>query len=230
MGNLFEDVYYRMNKKIDVIIPPNIGWLEYKLNDQELTYVWKCIKEAGQKKDAKPTLAGNIDSSWKIDDKNDWFFTHTLIPMIQQYENSFDTTAIIPPIKNQHPYHMDEFWVNYQKKHDFNPPHNHNAIFSFVIWMKIPFDSKDQNEYPKSKNSNSPRAATFEFNYLDIRGKHTGYTYDLNREDEGRMVFFPGDLIHQVFPFYECDEDRISVSGNITMDTTRIKVENNVDT
>jgi hypothetical protein len=29
------------------------------------------------------------------------------------------------------------------------------------------------------------------------------------------MVFFPAQLLHQVYPFYESDEVRVSVAGNI---------------
>jgi len=36
-------------------------------------------------------------------------------------------------------------------------------------------------------------------------------------EDEGRMLFFPAWLKHQVFPFYECEEERITISGNIRL-------------
>ena len=30
-------------KEVEVIKPPTGGWLEYKLNKQEMDYVWKCI-------------------------------------------------------------------------------------------------------------------------------------------------------------------------------------------
>ena len=35
------------------------------------------------------------------------------------------------------------------------------------------------------------------------------------QQQEGKMVFFPSALNHQVFPFYESDEERVSISGNI---------------
>jgi hypothetical protein len=41
--------------------------------------------------------------------------------------------------------------------------------------------------------------------------------FKLNPEDEGRVLFFPSDLNHQVYPFYGTDEERITVSGNIFM-------------
>ena len=37
----------------------------------------------------------------------------------------------------------------------------------------------------------------------------------LEPEDEGRMLFFPAWLSHQVFPFYGTDKERITISGNI---------------
>ena len=45
--------------------------------------------------------------------------------------------------------------------------------------------------------------------------------YELSPKDEGRLLFFPGKLKHCVYPFYDCDEERISVSGNILVDSTR---------
>ena len=35
------------------------------------------------------------------------------------------------------------------------------------------------------------------------------------------MLFFPARLKHQVYPFYDNDGERISVSGNISLDTER---------
>ena len=32
---------------------------------------------------------------------------------------------------------------------------------------------------------------------------------------EGNMVMFPSRLHHQVYPFYESDKERVSISGNI---------------
>ena len=31
------------------------------------------------------------------------------------------------------------------------------------------------------------------------------------------MLFFPSFLRHQVFPFYECEEERVTISGNICL-------------
>ena len=44
----------------------------------------------------------------------------------------------------------------------------------------------------------------------------------MNPEMEGTMLFFPSKLSHEVFPFFNCDEDRISISGNIKLNTTKL--------
>ena len=48
-----------------------------------------------------------------------------------------------------------------------------------------------------------------------------GKSYHLSPKDEGIMLFFPSTLYHMVHPFYDCDEERISVSGNIRIDTSK---------
>jgi len=32
------------------------------------------------------------------------------------------------------------------------------------------------------------------------------------------MLFFPAEMMHQVYPFYNCEEERITISGNIKYD------------
>jgi hypothetical protein len=40
----------------------------------------------------------------------------------------------------------------------------------------------------------------------------------MEKEAEGYMVMFPSQMTHQVFPFYESDGERISISGNINIE------------
>ena len=39
----------------------------------------------------------------------------------------------------------------------------------------------------------------------------------MNKELEGWMVFFPSQLNHFVYPYYDCDEQRVSISGNVML-------------
>ena len=68
-------------------------------------------------------------------------------------------------------------------------------------------------------SSGVPRISCFEFGYSDILGTTRNWTYPLNSTDPIRMLFFPAKLHHMVYPFYNCKEDRITISGNIGLDT-----------
>ena len=113
-------------------------------------------------------------------------------------------------------------WVNYQKQYEFNPLHDHTGIYSFVIWLQIPTEYKDQRELLIAKNTNSPVISNFCFNYQNILGGSGEYVYEMSKEMEGTILFFPSQLQHTVYPFYDCEEDRISVSGNIGFNTNQI--------
>ena len=210
-----------MNKKdIKAINPHELGWLEYKLNSQEMEYVWRCIEN--KKKDYKDMLAGNISASNLLVDRSDWFYINTLRPLIVEYNEEFSNRGNDLPVNQKHPYHLHRWWVNYQKQNEFNPLHGHNGVYSFVIWMKIPFSFAQQNKKKIASTSNTPRISAFQFNYCNMLGEMREYPYKLNPTDEGLMLLFPSKLPPQVFPFHDCDEDRISVSGNIGLNTTKL--------
>ena len=205
---------------IESIYPSNIGWLQIKLNDDEMKHLWNCCAE--HKGDAKPNLAGNIDNSQDIIDKDNWFWNNVLLGCLNSYAKDFGNMGDKYPTSIPHPYFLSSFWVNYQKETEFNPLHQHtNAIYSFVIWMKIPTNYEDQKQLKIASNANSESISNFSFNYLDILGNNRGYIYKMSPNMEGTMLFFPSNLQHQVFPFYNCKDDRISISGNIAVDTTR---------
>jgi len=202
---------------IGIRIPPNLAWLEYKLDEQEIDYVWRCIKN--KKGNYKRQLAGNIEASNLLMDRGEWFFINTIKPLINEYEEKINYMGREFPINQRFPYHMNTWWVNYQKKNEFNPLHNHGGIYSFVIWMKIPTSYFQQNKHRRSSGSNSPSVSTFQFVYTDILGKIRNYPYELDPKDEGKMLFFPAALKHEVYPFYDSDETRISVSGNVQLNS-----------
>ncbi len=209
-----------MNKKeVKKIEPTNLGWLEYKLNPQEMDYVWRCIEN--KKEDHKKELAGNISASYSLMDRGDWFWVNVVHPLMFEYCERFENLGDYIPNNGRHPYYLKNWWVNYQKQNEFNPVHNHAGVYSFVIWMKIPYDTRKQNQKDIARNSNTPKIGEFQFLFSDLLGKHCDHTYRLSPQWEGTMLFFPAHLDHQVYPFYDCDEDRISVSGNIGIDTSR---------
>ena len=207
-------------KKYKSVIPPQHGWIEVVLDDDEIDFLWKSIENRGG--DEKPNLAGQIDSSYLLIDKNNWFYNNTLESLCKVYAKSFNNVGDNIPISNKHPYFLQTMWVNYQKQTEFNPTHYHKGIYSFVIWMQIPTEYNEQKENPIAKNTNSEVVSNFSFDYRDILGQYRYFTYEMSKEMEGKMLFFPSKLTHTVYPFYNCSEDRISISGNISLDTSRI--------
>jgi hypothetical protein len=209
----------RSDEGVTVVTPKNVGWLEKKLSDKEMDYLWKCIDN--KKESHKSKLVGQITESSILVDKSNWFFYNTLIPLCKTYADNFRNIGDDVGLNQSHPYYLNKFWVNYQKQGEFNPLHDHTGVYSFVIWMKIPTKHEEQNKNPISLESNVHAISTFQFSFLDILGQSHQYVYEMNPEMEGTLVFFPARLSHAVYPFYDCDEDRISISGNIKINTAK---------
>jgi len=114
--------------------------------------------------------------------------------------------------------YLHSLWVNFQKKGEFQPIHNHSGLLSFVIWMDIPYDWKDEAKLPFVRPNNKiPPGGNFSFVFSNgnCRQVHER-TISMSPEMNGYCCFFPSDLCHQVYPFYTSDKERISISGNIT--------------
>ena len=217
--NLFSSKKDDKSESYLVCKPFNHGWIEKRLSSKELDYVWRCIEN--KKGDYREHLAGNITGSYELLDRGDWFYTNTLSPLCIQYAKSFSNLGV-DGSGRRHPYRMAHWWVNYQYKHEFNPIHYHSSTYSFVIWMKIPVSYKEQCKKEIVNASNNKTVASFQFIYNDILGKMRTHQIGLEPEDEGRILFFPSSLQHQVYPFYDCDEPRISVSGNVGLNHNRV--------
>ena len=197
--------------------------LESSLSTDVMDKLWEYISSAKDNpKSYKANLAGNIFSSLELDDTDNWFFDNTCFPMIIEYKEAFRGQRAYHSnkiFKNDIPCTLEQpFWVNFQKQHEFNPLHNHSGLFSFVIFMKIPYDWREQHELPFVKESNAPVAGDFSFVYVDALGKIVPEDYKLDSSSEGIMLFFPAEMMHQVHPFYNCEEERITISGNIIYD------------
>ena len=141
--------------------------------------------------------------------------THIIKKFTEQYPTYAEKIIIFT---ENAPYCLNKFWVNFQKENEFNPPHNHAGMWSFVIWVKIPTDWREQHALPFSANSNEPCASDFQFQYTTMLGDIAYYNYNLDKKSEGTMLFFPAKLRHTVYPFYNCDKERVSISGNILLD------------
>ena len=197
-------------------------WLDVQLTKKEMNYLWDSINSK-EKTPARESSAANISRTYFIKDTNNKFFNSALQnPSEALYFRSWENFSNVHVTKVNPPpiFHIEDLWVNYQKKHEFNPPHRHEGMYSFVVFMKIPTHWKEQHELPIKRVSNIPCASDFQFILgVSAQGLINTFNIPLNPEDEGRMLFFPSWLTHQVFPFYGTEEERVTISGNIVSDT-----------
>jgi len=202
-------------------------WVDTHLPKEPMQYLWDAINNAPTEEIPKGLLAGNISKSIFIEDKNNWFYKNALQWLAEhlyyknwgKYYETHVANIIPPPV-----FELYELWVNFQKQHEFNPPHHHGGLYSFVVFMKIPTHWKEQHELPWSKKAGVPLASNFQFLIGRNEGPVETVEIALSPEDEGRILFFPAWLVHQVFPFYGTEKERITVSGNILLqDSTQTK-------
>jgi hypothetical protein len=98
-------------------------------------------------------------------------------------------------------------WANYQRAGDFNPIHVHTEQLSFVIYTSIPKEIQQENVI-----SNTQAHGQIYFTF----GEQKSFTPNsINyTPTERKILMFPADLRHYVWPFFS-NVERISVSGNI---------------
>ena len=193
----------------------NHGWIETTLEPEHVVFLWQQIED--RKICYKNNLAGNISESYKIKDVDNYFFKEVLFQHIEAYTQLYGSHPVRDYAHGDFKLQLGNFWVNYQNKYEFNPYHHHGGVYSFVVWMKIPTDWRDQNNlsFLDGLKEDDKKASIFEFEYIDILGNIRNYGYRLDPTFEGKMLFFPSALRHCVYQFYNCDESRISVSGNL---------------
>jgi len=215
----------------DPVLGPPAPWLDTRATEETMDHLWNNINHSVPGDRIKKKLAGNILKSYFIQDKDNWLYENVLKSMVEylwlreSWSHYFDIA-----VAKQRPvpeFRLHELWVNFQKQHEFNPPHFHEAAYSFVVFMKIPTHWKEQHALPMNVDSNAPCASDFQF--LMGQGDQNPVrtiTFPLGPEDKGRMLFFPSWLVHAVYPFYGTEEERITVSGNIYLqESTQHKAE-----
>jgi hypothetical protein len=202
-------------------------WLETRLNQEGMDFLHQAISEEN-KESWNHRLVGNISKSEVIKDKDNWFFETTLKALTEKlFYRDWNNYCRYHIEKEEPPkFELEKLWVNHQKQHEFNPlPHVHIALYSFVVFMKIPTHWEEQHTLPFTLYSGNPCASDFQFMWTQKDTEDSFFrNFKLSPEDEGRMLFFPSSLQHQVFPFYGTEEERITISGNIRIiDTNKLE-------
>ena len=172
------------------------------LTKEEVILIKKlCSKESP---DYRKSLAGLIKQEHKIDVKK-------LFPIISPYMKSYvQAYSDYAPQILANKIELKSSWVNYMTKFESNPLHTHDENLSFVIFIQVPKNLKE--EYNKTHSPTS-KPGTINFVYtLGIEefniNKHSFFP------EVGDFYIFPASLHHYVNSF-QSNGERISVSGNL---------------
>ena len=163
-------------------------------------------------------LAGVIKEEYSYQNKE--MFLPEISQILGVYDQAFQKWKNTPYEKKPE-YVLTSMWVNFMKKHEYNPPHDHADQLSFVIFLDVPEEIKKENDKYEGQ-SGGPGSLAF----LYGEGNRQAITYQSIFPKARDMFIFPAWLKHYVAPFYS-DATRISVSGNIASSIDLNQLKNN---
>ena len=191
----------------------NLGIATAEVPDYVMKHIKNTLKKKTKLRKANEDLAGHLKEEYDlpITQPINEFIVNMAInghpsfkKLIEKRSNNF----------NSHDLTLGKFWVNLQSKYEFNPIHSHSGLFSFVLFVKIPYVLEDELKI-FSNLSVQPITSMLQFLYTDMAGQIQGYQLHADKSFEGKIVMFPADLRHCVYPFYTSNKKRITSSGNI---------------
>ena len=195
--------------------------LATQLTDEDFRWIKKEVvkaKKIGVRKNK--TLAGHIKEEYAMPGINQ-SFNNFLLSNASTNEVFKLYNSRLNIISEHRPIYLDSFWVNYQKKYEFNPLHDHTGVYSFIVFVKIPYDLKKEENYfpdvspPYTTEGEQVQTSKLCFVNINPNGQICTTAVPADKSFEGKMFMFPSKQLHLVYPFYTSDDYRITVSGNI---------------
>tara|TARA_R100001510_G_C7567046_1_gene144941 strand:- start:76 stop:657 length:582 start_codon:yes stop_codon:yes gene_type:complete len=163
-------------------------------------------------------LAGNIKKQFAIPNakKHLISFLASVIDKNRQEFKTYDD-AIELLIDRENQLELTELWVNFQKKYEFNPVHDHAGLYSFVIWHKIPYLIEEEYKHFPETKEGWCKAGNFSFIFINQMGRIVTNDLPVDKTWEGKIALFPARLHHVVYPFYSSNDYRVTISGNVAI-------------
>ena len=179
-----------------------------KISEEFQQKLLKGAEEARKEnKDFRDNLAGIIKEEYAYENRAD--YVEEIAQFLTVYDEAYQKFKN-EKYKVKPEYLLNSLWVNYMKKNEYNPPHDHSDFLSFVIFLKVPEEIKKEQE---NFIGNSAGPGSLSFLYGD--GNRQSITYQSVKPEDRDIFIFPAWIKHYVAPFYS-DVTRISVSGNIS--------------
>ena len=130
-----------MENLVEVNSFPNLGYLKYKFTKSELEpirqEVAKIKNDFSSSLAHNKDLAGQILNEYKLVDTVD-YVARLMLPLVATYDEQFGgyvNQSLLAFGRNSQKkeVRIQNVWVNFQGKHEFNPIHSHLGVLSFVI-------------------------------------------------------------------------------------------------
>lgn len=195
---------------------PNFGYLIADIPEKVLKQIASEIQEIAN---APANATSYVD--FLVADIKESYELKKCIPavntcvqeLIKEYDKEYPGyLTTIDMVSKNSPIGVHDLWVNIQKPGEVNPNHTHFGIFSFVIWLMIPYDNDEQQQ----GHVGAPIKGNFEFTYVQTNGQTNRVSIPADQTHNGKICFFPSGMQHCVYPFEGSEEDRrITVAGNV---------------
>ena len=173
------------------------------------TYVDKTLLDENKTKklDWGKRLAGNVKQEFRLEPDfcDTSGFTNFLLSAVSKWIELTERKKITK-------LEIISSWVVRQFQNEYNPVHYHSGHVSGVGYLKVPKNFGKTFQSDKKTNSNG---------HLNLiygnRTFNSESVFDIEPKI-GDFYFFPNYLMHTVYPFFESNEERRSVSFNARID------------
>jgi len=197
-------------------------WLD-RMADFDFVVVQKEIdkikKDFDHAVDSRYDLIGHLKQSYDIVDSKS-IIERKVLQMANSLDQctehwEFVKSAYAQEEKDDYELSLGKCWVNFQRKHEFQPIHNHSGVFSFILFCEIPFEMNEELDNGPGAGASIQLNGMLNFHHISYRGNISTTTIPADKHWIKRMIIFPAELKHSVYPFYSSDDYRITISGNL---------------
>ena len=105
-------------------------------------------------------------------------------------------------------------WVVRQFQNEYNPVHWHNGHVSGAGYLKVPKDFGDHIQKEKENKNKNGNLELIHGSRMFLSNSAVNF-----KPETGNFYLFPHYLMHSVYPFYNTDEERRSISFNANIDS-----------
>ena len=152
-------------------------------------------------------LAGNVKQEFKLEPK---FVEKS--GLLNFLGESVTRWILMSERKKIQKFNVSSSWVVRQFENEYNPLHLHGGHISGVGYLKLPNNFGETFQKNKTNNYNGKIALVHGAQMFNCNS-----TFNVQPR-VGDFYFFPNYLLHTVYPFYNSNEERRSISFNATID------------